>query len=50
MERIYLYVPREEYAEVKASGARWDDHSKRWYVDRAMVSAADANRIGMTSS
>ncbi len=40
MQRIYLYVPPEEYAEVKASGACWDDHSKRWYVDRDHVSAA----------
>jgi hypothetical protein len=37
MERRYLYVPPEEYAEVKASGASWDDNSKSWYVakDRA---------------
>jgi Domain of unknown function (DUF5710) len=32
MERIYLYVPPEEYAEVKASGACWDDTSKLWYI------------------
>jgi hypothetical protein len=32
MERTYLYVPPEEYAEVKASGACWDDASKRWYT------------------
>ncbi len=40
MERIYLYVPPEEYAEVKASGACWDEHSKRWYVPQDRVSAA----------
>jgi hypothetical protein len=40
MEKIYLYVPPEEYAEVKASGACWDDHSKRWYIGGDMESAA----------
>ncbi len=38
MERIHLYVPPEEYAQVKASGAFWDDESKRWYIGRDMVS------------
>jgi len=46
MERIYLYVPPEEYAEVKASGACWDDASKRWYVDRDMVSATLSRWLG----
>jgi Domain of unknown function (DUF5710) len=32
MDRIYLYVPPEDYAEAKAAGARWDDPSKRWYT------------------
>jgi Domain of unknown function (DUF5710) len=32
MERIYLYAPPEEYAELRASGACWDDDSKRWYI------------------
>jgi hypothetical protein len=32
MDRIDLYVPPEEYAEVKASGACWDNDSKRWYI------------------
>jgi hypothetical protein len=39
MERIYLYVPPEEYAEVKASGACWDEYSKRWYVPQDRVPA-----------
>ena len=46
MERIYLYVPPEEYAEVKASGACWDDHSKRWYVDQESVPAALSRWLG----
>jgi hypothetical protein len=32
MDRTYLYVPPEEYAEVKALGAHWNDRSKCWYV------------------
>ncbi len=34
MDRIYLHVSPEEYAEVKASGACWDDESKSWYIAR----------------
>jgi Domain of unknown function (DUF5710) len=33
MDRIFLYVAPEEYAEVKALGARWEDDTKRWYID-----------------
>jgi Domain of unknown function (DUF5710) len=32
MERVYLYVAPEEYAEVRALGASWDGDSKRWYI------------------
>jgi hypothetical protein len=39
MGRIYLYVPPEEYPEVAASGACWDDHSKRWYIGSDMEQA-----------
>jgi hypothetical protein len=46
MERIYLYVPPEEYAEVKASGACWDDASKRWYTRGGPVSAALSRWLG----
>jgi hypothetical protein len=46
MERIYLYVSPEEYAEVKASGACWDDHSKRWYVPQDRVSATLSRWMG----
>jgi hypothetical protein len=46
MERIYLYVPPEEYTEVKASGACWDEHSKRWYVPRDQVSATWSRWMG----
>jgi Domain of unknown function (DUF5710) len=40
MERIFLYVLPEEYAEVKASGACWDDDSKRWYIRSDMGPAS----------
>ena len=46
MERIYLYVPPEEYAEVKTSGACWDEHSKRWYVPQDQVSATWSRWMG----
>jgi hypothetical protein len=36
MDRIYLYVSPEEYPEVKASGASWDDASKSWYIGDGM--------------
>jgi hypothetical protein len=45
MERIFLYVPPEEYAEVKASGACWDDDSKRWYIRSDMGPAKVASPI-----
>ncbi len=46
MERIYLYVPPEEYAEVKALGARWDNASKRWYTEDDPGSPAWARWLG----
>ena len=46
MERIYLFVPPEEYAEAQASGARWDDVSKRWYIDGDGASAAYSRWLG----
>jgi hypothetical protein len=39
MDRIYLFVSPEEYPEVKASGACWDDASKSWYIDEGMEPA-----------
>jgi hypothetical protein len=35
MERTYLFVPPEEKSEAEALGARWDDETKRWYIDSA---------------
>lgn len=35
MDRTYLVVTPEEYTEVKASGALWDDETKRWYISSA---------------
>lgn len=32
LNRIYLFVPPEEKAEVQALGAQWDGDSKRWYI------------------
>jgi hypothetical protein len=40
VERIYLQVPPEEYPEVKAAGAFWDDHSKVWYIESNVPSTA----------
>ena len=42
MERIYLYVPPEEYVEVQAAGAAWDAVGKRWYIPEG--AAADFAR------
>jgi hypothetical protein len=46
MDTIYLHVPPEEYAEVKAAGASWDDASKRWYVRSDRVSPVWARCLG----
>ena len=46
MERIYLYVPPEQYAEVKASGASWDVASKSWYIARDVAPAAFSRWLG----
>jgi len=40
VERTYLLVPPEEKAEVQALGARWDAHSKCWYIGSDAVPAA----------
>jgi hypothetical protein len=32
LDRIYLFVPPEEKADVQALGAQWDADSKRWYI------------------
>jgi hypothetical protein len=32
MDRTYLFVPPEEYAEMRLLGAHWDGISKRWYI------------------
>src|SRR5260370_11075187 len=46
MQRIFLYVPPEEYAEVKASGACWDDGSKRWYIQSDTAPASFSQWLG----
>jgi hypothetical protein len=46
MERIFLYVSPEEYAEVNASGACWDDDSKRWYIRKDMSSTKFSRWLG----
>ena len=46
MDRIYLSVSPEEYPEVKASGARWDDASKSWYIDEGMEPARFSRWLG----
>jgi hypothetical protein len=42
MQPIYLHVPPEEYAEVKALGAHWDDASKSWFILAGSAPAAFA--------
>jgi len=46
MERIYLSVCPEEYPEVKASGACWDDASKSWYIGQDMAPAMFSRWLG----
>ena len=36
MSRIDLFVAPEEYAQIRALGACWDQRSKCWYIDSAM--------------
>ena len=57
MDRIYLLVPPEEYAEAENAGASWDEESKRWYVDEAAshrvpqwLAPDDADRFNLFSS
>jgi hypothetical protein len=46
MDRIYLFVSPEEYPEVKASGACWDDASKSWYIGEGMEPAMFSRWLG----
>jgi hypothetical protein len=46
MDRIYLFVSPEEYPDVEASGARWDDASKSWYIDEGMEPARFSRWLG----
>lgn len=46
MQRIYLYVPPKEYAEVNAAGACWDGSSKRWYIGSDVAPATFARWLG----
>jgi hypothetical protein len=46
MDRIYLSVSPEEYPEVKASGACWDDASKSWYIGEGMEPAMFSRWLG----
>ncbi len=42
MERTYLFVEPEDGVRVKALGARWDDASKRWYIECDQAAGAFA--------
>ena len=33
MQRTHLYVAPEEYSAVESHGAKWDNETKRWYID-----------------
>jgi Domain of unknown function (DUF5710) len=46
MDRIYLYVAPEEYAEVKAAGGCWDEQSKRWYIRSDKATAEFSRWLG----
>lgn len=46
MDRIYLFVSPEEYPEVKASGAPWDDASKSWYIGEGVEPAMFSRWLG----
>lgn len=46
MDRIYLFVAPEEYLEVQASGACWDDASKSWYIGEGVEPAGFTRWLG----
>ena len=46
MDRIYLFVSPEEYPEVKASGACWDEATKSWYIGEGMEPARFSRWLG----
>jgi hypothetical protein len=46
MDRIYLFVSPEEYPEVQASGACWDDASKSWYIGEGIEPARFSRWLG----
>jgi hypothetical protein len=46
MDRIYLFVSPEEYPEVKASGACWDEASKSWYIGEGTEPARFSRWLG----
>jgi len=46
MDRIYLSVSPEEYPEIKASGACWDDASKSWYIGENMAPGMFSRWLG----
>lgn len=50
VNRTYLYVSPEEYTEVEASGAHWDDGLKCWYVDAREDAAKFARWLGEADS
>ena len=59
MDRTYLFVPPEEYAEMQPLGAHWDGISKRWYIgpdatparfSKWLLSAEDEEEFNITSS
>jgi len=46
MERTYLYVSPEDYAEIRLAGAHWNDASKSWYIAGDMAPAAFSRWLG----
>jgi hypothetical protein len=46
MDRTYLYVSPEDYPEISATGAHWDDAAKSWYILGDMAPAAFSRWLG----
>lgn len=46
VDRIYLYVPPEESAEVQSAGGHWDERLKCWYLEPGDDPARFARWLG----
>jgi hypothetical protein len=46
MDRTYLYASPEDYPEIRAAGAHWDEAAKSWYIAGDMAPAAFSQWLG----